>query len=74
MPVLCHFFAQGASTAWVWVIFEKGGDAMRQPDVTPDDRALSDGDASQHGGVGIDRHLILDDRMAGEIHGQSLLV
>ena len=25
MPVLCHFFAQGASTAWVWVIFEKGG-------------------------------------------------
>ena len=52
----------------------EGGDAMRQPDVTPDDRALSDGDASQHGGVGIDRHLILDDRMAGEIHGQSLLI
>ena len=42
----------------------EGGNAMRQPDVTPDDRALSDGDTPQHGGVGIDGDMVFDDWMA----------
>src|SRR6187549_2299320 len=43
-----------------------GRRAPREPDVPADDGALADGDAPQHGGPGVDHHVILDDGMPAD--------
>src|SRR5690606_14780933 len=40
------------------------GHAARQPHVAADGRALTDGDAPQDGGPGVNHHVVLDDRVA----------
>ena len=47
---------------------------MRQPDVSANDGASPNGDTSQHRGIGIDGDMVFDDRMAGQVHWQSLLI
>src|SRR5688572_21808794 len=48
-----------------------GRDAVREPDVAADDAAATDGDAPEHGGARVDRHVVLDDRMARQALHQA---
>ena len=41
--------------------------SVRHPHVTPDDRVMSHGDASQHTRVTVNYHVVFDDRVAREI-------
>ena len=47
---------------------------MGQPDVTANDRMVSDRDTSKYGGIGIDGHIVLNDRVARNVHYLSVLV
>ena len=42
-----------------------GGDVEGHPQVAADDGSVADGDAAEHGGVGIDHHVVAHDRMSG---------
>lgn len=51
-----------------------GRDVVGQPHVAPDDGVVSDADATQHRGVGIDGHVVLDDGVAGRVLWVAFLV
>ena len=50
------------------------GDAVREPDVTTDDRVMTNGDATQDRGIGIDGDIVFDDRVARHIEHIALFV
>jgi hypothetical protein len=43
---------------------------VRHPDVAADDGALADGDAAEHGGAGVDDHVVLQDRVPRQALGE----
>src|SRR6188508_1292172 len=51
-----------------------GRRAAREPYVSADHGALADGDAPQHGGPGIDDHVVLDDGMPAEAFPQGAVL
>ena len=49
--------------------------AFRHPEVTPYDGASPDSDAPQDSGIGVDYHIVLDDRVAGNpLYGVAILI
>ena len=47
---------------------------MGKPDISADYRIVSDGDATQDRGIGINRYIVFDNGMSGNIHRQSFFV
>ncbi len=51
-----------------------GWHGVREPDVTADGGVVADGDAAENGGVGIDGHVVLENRVTGDVEHVALLV
>ena len=47
---------------------------MRQPHVAAYDGPLADGDASEDGGIGINRDVVLEDGMTGDAHRMTFTI